>query len=160
MSIQFRLSGKVNHVGRRLGLDLGADPVFAVSVGLDETKSDEAAVTPLIGSYPGALEVLDLSIGNALHLSLQAPYLSKISKRIDEPYAYILEAQVVGEFGDGTAMRGILEIILTGRADAAPANDDDALGPPIIDHYRDRRWRIWLAMVGHKTDKIEGQLVV
>ena len=157
MSTRFRLSGKVTHVGRQLELNLAEGAPFQASVQLDESKSDEAAVTPLIGTYPGAVEAIEADIGGALSLTLQSGYLSKVSKRIDEPYAYILEAQLVGTL-DGAEMRGTLEIILTQRCESTPASDDDSLAPPVIAHYRDRRWRIWLAVTGRSTDKIEGLL--
>ncbi len=157
MSKSFRLSGYVSHVGRKLALGVSDGDVFNAAVQLDETIDDGAAVTPLIGTYPGALESINVEIGK-LRLKLQATHLSKISKRIDEPYAYILEAQLIHADDDGAHMRGTLEIILMQRTDAAPLDDDDSLAPPMIAHYKDKHWRIWLAVEGGATDKIEGPL--
>jgi len=157
MPLSFQLTGAVTGVGRSLELVIEKGAAFSARFEINPDVADAAAVTEVIGTYLEAIETAEITIGDALRMVLGNAATTKITKRTADPYAYLMEAEMVSVEGPSHA-RGTFEMILQQRTDVAPAHDVDDLAPPVVQNYRDRRWRIWLVYRGAPPTKIEGVL--
>lgn len=157
MSLTFRLKGDVTAIGRSLDLGIAPGAPFDAVIDIDPNIDDEAAVTELIGTYPGAIQRAEVSIGGVFTMALSRTVSTKIIKRTADPYAYMLNAELVSPDGPAVA-RGNFEVVLQRRTELTPADDTDDLAPPVMGYYSDRRWRIWLVLRGAPPSKIEGRL--
>ena len=144
-------------MGRTLDLQVTPGARFSAEIDIDTGVADAAAVTDLIGTYPEAIERAEIDIGGSLRLILSNPATTKITKRVADPYAWLLEAEIVSPDGPAVA-RGNFEVVLQRRSEHAPADDVDDLGPPVVRNYVQRIWRIWLILNGAPPSKIEGVL--
>ncbi len=157
MSLTFRLKGDVTAVGRSIDLDIAPGAPFDALIDIDPNIDDEAAVTELIGTYPGAIQRAEINIGGAFQMVLASTVATKIVKRTADPYAFMLNAELVSP--DGPAVpRGNFEVVLQRRTALTPSDDTDDLAPPVMRFYGDRRWRIWMVLRGAPPSKIEGRL--
>ena len=157
MSVIFQLRGEITSVGRSLTLATSPGALFVATVDIDPAVEDAAAVTSVIGTYPRSIRSVAIDLGGILALELGNDLTTKIVKRTADPYAYLLEAEMVSPHGPGHA-RGNFEVLLQRRSEHAPANDVDDLAPPVVRHYAQRRWRIWLSLDGAPPSKVEGVL--